>query len=229
MTYEEIRPIFEKVSDQNHTFVPKDSEIEKEVMKRSGFDLQQKSIKKYGGRVKRKASKARKDKVKRQKIQDDPEKHTLIEYVEVISDSEEVINVTPLDVKSPIVNWKSYCKEDVGYCEIHRADGCYKTYIFFSEMLSDFDREDLIVLYKLFNESMHLQDHQELIEWKLYDSCGVHSLMLREVTIHMLVEKKYPLPQDTLSRILRWKLHVNYDVTEMAYELLRFIRSQLNQ
>nr|GEV40100.1 reverse transcriptase [Tanacetum cinerariifolium] len=43
-------------------------------------------------------------------------------------------------------------QEDVGYYEIHRADGSYKTYIFFSEMLNDFDREDLIVLYRLFNE-----------------------------------------------------------------------------
>nr|GEU38235.1 hypothetical protein [Tanacetum cinerariifolium] len=50
----------------------------------------------------------------------------------------------------------------------------------------------------------------------------------REVSIHMLVKKKYLLPQDTLGRMLQWKLHVNYNVTEMAYELLRFIRSQLN-
>ncbi|GJU71373.1 hypothetical protein Tco_1262778 [Tanacetum coccineum] len=166
-----------------------------------------------------------------------------MEYVEVIYDSEEVINVTPLDAKSPTISWKSYCKEDVGYYEIHMADESYKTYIFFSEMLSDFDREDLIVLYRLFNEKyastrpgfddlmlwgdMKIMfepddddavwknhNSQELIEWKLYDSSGVHSLMLREVTIHMLVEKKYPLPQDTLSRMFRWKLHVNYDVTE---------------
>ncbi|GJY75046.1 hypothetical protein Tco_0479477, partial [Tanacetum coccineum] len=41
MSYEDIRPIFERVWDQNHAFVPKDSEIEKEVMKRPGFDLQQ--------------------------------------------------------------------------------------------------------------------------------------------------------------------------------------------
>ncbi|GJV41722.1 integrase, catalytic region, zinc finger, CCHC-type containing protein [Tanacetum coccineum] len=53
--------------------------------------------------------------------------------------------------------------------------------------------------------------------------------MLGEVSIHMLVEKKYPLPQDTLTRMLQWKLHVNNDVTEMAYELLRFIRSQLQK
>ncbi|GJR10396.1 hypothetical protein Tco_0793048 [Tanacetum coccineum] len=276
MSYEDIRPIFESVWDQNHAFVPKDSEIEKEVMKRPGFDLQQESIKKNekiealgfvqkqpageekekkkdaesskqveeeivqqedvvaeqvvkesskkaGGRLKRKVAKGREDKDKRQKMQDDPEKLTLMEYVEVIYDSEEIISVIPLAVKSPIVNWKSYCKGDVGYYEIHRADGSYKTYIYFSEMLNDFDREDLIVLYRLFNEkyastrpgfddlvlwgdmkimfepdgddAVWKNHHsQELIEWKLYDSCGVHSLMLGEVSIHMLVEKKYPLP-----------------------------------
>nr|GEW42724.1 putative reverse transcriptase domain-containing protein [Tanacetum cinerariifolium] len=46
LRYGDIRSIFETVWDQNHTFVPKDSEIEKEVMKRSGFDLQQESLKK---------------------------------------------------------------------------------------------------------------------------------------------------------------------------------------
>ncbi|GKA96042.1 hypothetical protein Tco_0818137 [Tanacetum coccineum] len=201
---------------------------------------------------KRKVAKARDDKDKRQKMQDDPEKLTLMEYVEVISDSEEIISVIPLAVKSPIVNWKSYCKGDVGYYEIHRADGSYKTYIYFSEMLNDFDREDLIMLYRLFNEKyastrpgfddlvlwgdmkiMFEPDgddavwknhhNQELIEWKLYDSCGVYSLMLGEVSIHMQVEKKYPLPKDTLLRMLQWKLHVNYNVTEMAYELLRLV------
>ncbi|GKA21311.1 hypothetical protein Tco_0701300, partial [Tanacetum coccineum] len=40
MSYEDIRPIFERVWDQNQFFVLKDFEIEKEVMKRSGFDFQ---------------------------------------------------------------------------------------------------------------------------------------------------------------------------------------------
>nr|GEW53917.1 hypothetical protein [Tanacetum cinerariifolium] len=68
------------------------------------------------------------------------------------SAEEELNNVIPLAIKSPIVSWKSYCKGDVGYYEIHKADGSYKTYIFFSEMLNDFDKEDLMVLYRLFNE-----------------------------------------------------------------------------
>ncbi|GKE85308.1 hypothetical protein Tco_1559050, partial [Tanacetum coccineum] len=41
MSYEDIRPIFERLWDQNHAFISKDSEIEKEVMKRPRFDLQQ--------------------------------------------------------------------------------------------------------------------------------------------------------------------------------------------
>ncbi|GKE60229.1 hypothetical protein Tco_1510596 [Tanacetum coccineum] len=190
MSYEDIRPIFEIVWDQNHAFVPKDSEIRKEVMKRSGFDLQQESLKqvekeivqqddvvseqvvkessrKVKGRLKRKTSKARKEKGKRQKNQDDPEKLTLMEYVEVIFDSEEVISVILLAVKSLIVSWKSYSKEDVGYYEIHKANGSYKTYMFFSEMLNDFDREDLIVLYILFNEkyASTRQGFDDLMLW----------------------------------------------------------------
>nr|GEX02689.1 hypothetical protein [Tanacetum cinerariifolium] len=46
MKYEDIRPLFKRIWDQVHTFVPTDSEIEREVMKRAGFDLQQGSSKK---------------------------------------------------------------------------------------------------------------------------------------------------------------------------------------
>nr|GEY57724.1 hypothetical protein [Tanacetum cinerariifolium] len=46
MKYEDIRPIFERVWDQIHTFVPNGSKIEKEVIKRSGFNLQKESSKK---------------------------------------------------------------------------------------------------------------------------------------------------------------------------------------
>ncbi|GJV56141.1 hypothetical protein Tco_1457146 [Tanacetum coccineum] len=41
MSYEDIRPIFERVWDQNNAFIPKNSKIENEVMKRPRFDLQQ--------------------------------------------------------------------------------------------------------------------------------------------------------------------------------------------
>nr|GEX16797.1 hypothetical protein [Tanacetum cinerariifolium] len=105
------------------------------------------------------------------------------------------------------------------------------TVIDYVEVIFDSKKGDMKILFELVGDDTVWKNHhsQELIEWKLYDSGGVQSLMLGEVKIHMLVEKKYPLPQDTLTRILQWKLHVNYNVTEMAYELLRFIKAQLNQ
>ncbi|GKB29378.1 hypothetical protein Tco_0868779 [Tanacetum coccineum] len=48
------------------------------------------------------------------------------------------------------------------------------------------------------------------------------------IAIHMLVEKTYPLTQDMLSRMLSGKLEVDNE-SEMAFELLRFTRSQIEK
>nr|GEV90485.1 putative reverse transcriptase domain-containing protein [Tanacetum cinerariifolium] len=207
--------------------VESSKQIEEEIVQQEDViakHLLKESSKKAEGRLKRKTSKARKDKDKRQKKQDDPEKLTLMDYMEVISNSEEVISLIPLAIKSPIVNWKSYYKGDMGYYEKHKYAS---TRTGFNDLML---WGDMKIMFEPDGDDEVWKNHhiQELIEWKLYDSCGVHSLMLREVGIHMLVEKKYPLPHDTLKRMLQWKLHVNYNVTEMAYELLRFIRDQLN-
>ncbi|GJR99964.1 hypothetical protein Tco_0316473 [Tanacetum coccineum] len=135
---EPLKKLKKRVWDQTQSFMPMDSEKE--------------SKEKAKERMKRKTSKASEDKIKREKTKDDPEKLTHMEYVQVVSNSEEAINVIPLAVKSPIVSWKSYCKGDMGFYEIHKADRNYKTYKFFSEMLNDFDRDDLIMIYRLFNE-----------------------------------------------------------------------------
>nr|GEX33258.1 hypothetical protein [Tanacetum cinerariifolium] len=241
--------LFDNTMESIRKFIPMECEgqkVDSEAGKGSSKEAKQvkkKSSKKAGGRLKRKTSEAREDKDKRQKKQDDPEKLTLIDYMEVVSDSEEVINVISLAVKSPIVNWKSYCKRDVGYYKIHMAYGSYKTYIFFSEMLNDFDREDLIVLYRLFNEKyastrpgfddlmlwgdMKImfepygddevwKNHhsQELIEWKLYDSCGVHSLTLRKTT-----EKVKTINDEVRIQALIDEKRVNIKESSIRYTL----------
>ncbi|GKC52429.1 hypothetical protein Tco_1075174, partial [Tanacetum coccineum] len=66
------------------------------------------------------------------------------------------------------------------------------------------------------------QQDYKVMDWKLYDSCGVHSLRMQHVHIHMLVEKKYPLIPSTLSMMLKKKLQIDYE-SEMAYQLLKFI------
>ncbi|GJS76633.1 hypothetical protein Tco_0726514 [Tanacetum coccineum] len=164
-------------------------QVEEEIVQQKDVVAEQvviESSKKAGGKLKRTVSKARKDKDKRQNMQD---------------------NLENLHLQNM---WKLFLIQK-------------------NEMLNDFDKEDLIVLYRLFNEkyASTRPSFNDLILWGDLKII-VHSLMLGEVTIHMLVEKKYPLLQDTLTRMLRWKLHVNNDVTKIAYELLRFIKSQLH-
>nr|GEW21092.1 hypothetical protein [Tanacetum cinerariifolium] len=55
------------------------------------------------------------------------------------------------------------------------------------------------------------QQGYKVLEWKVYDSCRVHSLMIQSMQIYMLVEKKYPLTPPTLSMMLEKKLQVDYE------------------
>nr|GEX40902.1 putative ribonuclease H-like domain-containing protein [Tanacetum cinerariifolium] len=161
-----IKMLFDNTMERIRRFVPMESKGQAgEGSSKEGKSLKRSAEEELGQEQKRKIKK--KDFKSQRRQGQKTEKLTLIEYVEVNSDSKEVINVIPLDVKYPIVNWKSYCKGDVGYYEIHKADGSYKTYIFFSEMLNDFDREDLIVLYKLFNEkyASTRPEFDDLILW----------------------------------------------------------------
>ncbi|GJS48041.1 hypothetical protein Tco_0598162 [Tanacetum coccineum] len=105
-----------------------------------------------------------------------------------------------------------------------------------SEMLEDFDRQDIEELYRLIKEKYSAsrlegydlmlwgdlytlfesdeedeiwknQHEYNLISWKLYDFCGIHLLLMENgLAIHMLTEKKYPLSQELLSKMLSKKL-----------------------
>ncbi|GKF07503.1 hypothetical protein Tco_0041727, partial [Tanacetum coccineum] len=63
----------------------------------------------------------------------------------------------------------------------------------------------------------------------LFDSCRVDLLLMDTgIAIHMLIEKKHPLTQEMLSRMLSRRLEVDHE-SEMAFELLKFTRSQLKK
>ncbi|GJU29561.1 putative ribonuclease H-like domain-containing protein [Tanacetum coccineum] len=71
------------------------------------------------------------------------------------------------------------------------------------------------------------QHQYNLISWSLYDFCGIHMLLMENgMAIHMLTEKRYPLSQDMISKMLKNRLEVDHESTQ-AIELLRFIRSQV--
>ncbi|GJZ26152.1 hypothetical protein Tco_0570405 [Tanacetum coccineum] len=121
--YEDVRLIFERVWDQNHTFVSKDSKIEKEVMKRPGFDLQQNHIKK-NEKIEALVF------IKKRPREDADEERDDV-----------AMDVESLATKYPIVDWKTHTLiENFMYYQIIRADGSSNNYKIFSEMLDDFDR-----------------------------------------------------------------------------------------
>ncbi|GKF32469.1 hypothetical protein Tco_0102267, partial [Tanacetum coccineum] len=193
--------------------------------------------------------------IKKKKVEDDKEKAEIKKLMEIIPDEEEVaIDAIHLAVKSPsIVGWKIYKEGRKSYYQIIRADGKSQMYMFISQMLKSFEREDLEDLYKLVKgkyESTkpvedldlllwgdlktmfepHIEDAvwrnqqaYKVLDWKLYDSCGVHSLRMQHMQIYMLVEKKYPLAPLTLSMMLKKKLNIDYE-SKMAYQLFKFIK-----
>ncbi|GJU03894.1 hypothetical protein Tco_1114232 [Tanacetum coccineum] len=139
LIYEDIRPIFEREWDQNHAFIPIGSEVEKEVMKRSRFDLQQESSKPVeeeivqqddviaeqvvkensktaGGR--RKKSLARKraretlseESAKKQKLEDDIEKEELQVFLNIVPE-EESLDVESLATKQDVLELYRLVKE----------------------------------------------------------------------------------------------------------------------
>ncbi|GKE82901.1 hypothetical protein Tco_1552901, partial [Tanacetum coccineum] len=162
---------------------------------------------------KRVGTKLEQESIKKKKVDEDKETTELQRLIEVVPDKEEVsIDAIPLATKPPM----------------------------FSHMLKSFDREDLETLYKLIKAKYrstrlvedldlvlyrdlktmfdpHVKDQiwknqsdYRVLDWKLYNSCGVHSLRKQNVHIHMLVEKRYPLTAPTIIDMLNRKLQADH-------------------
>ncbi|GKE29495.1 hypothetical protein Tco_1444879 [Tanacetum coccineum] len=144
------------------------------------------------------------------------------------------------------------------YYQVFRGDGSSKNYKILSEMLKDFDRHDVEELYRLVKEKysasrlegfdlmlwedLHTlfepdedgeiwkdQHEYNLLSWRLCDFCGIHILLMENgLAIHMLTEKKYHLTQEMLTKMLSRRLEVDHESSQ-AFELLRFIRSQMQK
>ncbi|GJX73900.1 ribonuclease H-like domain-containing protein [Tanacetum coccineum] len=195
--FKEIQMLFDKEMKRVNLFVPMDSEVVKGSRKKTESSRKETVSKKRAG------EELDEESVKRQKLEDDSEKAELQLCLEIVPRDAEAINII-------------------------RADGSAKYYKIFSAMLDDFDRQDVLDLYRLpskEDEIWKAQQDYTLISWRLFDSRGIHLLLTdTRITIHMLIERKYPLTQEILSRMLSRRLEVDHEC-EMAYELLRFTRS----
>ncbi|GJW07472.1 retrovirus-related pol polyprotein from transposon TNT 1-94 [Tanacetum coccineum] len=95
--------------------------------------------------------------------------------------------------------------------------------------------EDFISIGSAEDERLEYQDEipegfdkdWNIVSWKLHGSSGVHTLVTEaRLVIHMLVEKKYPLRNKVLLKMLELKLESKEDST-MALELIRFVKKIL--
>ncbi|GKE09793.1 hypothetical protein Tco_1413344 [Tanacetum coccineum] len=73
--------------------------------------------------------------------------------LEIVPGDDIAVNIESLATKYPIVEWKTHIlAEDKMYYQIIKADGSTKYYKIFSAMLDDFDRQDMLDLYRLVKE-----------------------------------------------------------------------------
>ncbi|GJU82240.1 hypothetical protein Tco_1284605 [Tanacetum coccineum] len=90
---------------------------------------------------------------KKQKVEQDDEKEELKNYLDIVPREDVAVDVESLSIKYPIVDWKTYTLlENFMYYKIIRGDGSLKNYKILSEMLYDFDRQDVVELYRLVKE-----------------------------------------------------------------------------
>ncbi|GKB62196.1 hypothetical protein Tco_0918382 [Tanacetum coccineum] len=177
-----------------NTFVDYRTELVEEISKKAEAEITQASSSKRAG------DKIEQENAKKQKVDEDKETTELQSLIEVVSNDEEEVAI------------------DVS-----------QMYRFFSQMLKRFSWKDLEDLYKLVKAKYgstrpvedldliiwgdlktrfepHVEDtvwrnqqNYSVLDWKLYDSFGVHSLRKQNKYIHMLVEKRYPLTPATIT------------------------------
>ncbi|GKA36465.1 hypothetical protein Tco_0722956 [Tanacetum coccineum] len=148
MSYNEIRPIFEKVWDFNQNIEPMDVEHGSEKKKSP-----EKSPEKMKSAEKMEEEDVEKHKKETKDERKMLEKKNLKGFLDIIPREEVPIEVESLFTKFPVVDWKTcVLTENFMYYQVFRGDGSSKNYKILSEMLEDFDRQDVEELYRLVKE-----------------------------------------------------------------------------
>ncbi|GKB38775.1 hypothetical protein Tco_0883717 [Tanacetum coccineum] len=153
--------------------------------------------------------------MKRQKVDEDKETTELQRLIEFVPDKEEVaIDAIPLATKTPsIVDYKINKEGKKTYYQIIRAD--VKAKHGSTRLEEGYERVlwgDLKIMFDPYVEDQVWRNQQDyrVLDWKIYDSCGVYSLRMQHMHIHMLVEKRYPLTPATITDMLNKKLQCEY-------------------
>nr|GEV54929.1 hypothetical protein [Tanacetum cinerariifolium] len=203
MTLEEIREKFIPVWKQFEDFVPMALKEEGERVKRKGLKLE------HGSAKKMKTS----EEVSEGDLRDDTTStckrggHTAVYqfFVNMLKkfNREDLNQLWALVIETLSIRQASRDKEKDLWVELKR--------------LFEPDFEDQLWIHT--QALMH-----DPLEWKLYDTCGVHHVFTQDQEIFMLVERDYPLRRGLAIVMIRNKLQVeNY--SQMANDLIMKIHN----
>ncbi|GJU06975.1 hypothetical protein Tco_1123405 [Tanacetum coccineum] len=214
-SFKEIQKLYEREQKWINDFVPMNDDSEK---KDDDSKQQARSSKK------RPRADPDEESAKKQKLEeDDAEKEKLRACLDIVPGDDIAMDFESLATKYPITDWKTHIlTENMMYYQIIRADGSSKNYKIFNGILDDFDRQDVIDLYRLVKERYETtslegydlllwgdlktlfepseedeirrnQHNYNLISWRLFDSCGVHVLLMdTRIAVHIMIENTYP-------------------------------------
>ncbi|GJV04393.1 hypothetical protein Tco_1337962 [Tanacetum coccineum] len=186
-SFEELQKLFEKHMKWINSFVP----IEEDLP--SDKDKQEQ------------------ESYKRQRVEDDKEEEELKKCFKLAKKEEIAINAIPLATKVLVVGFQIHTRGKPGYYEIFKADGSSKLYHVFSQLLSEFDREDFVNLWKLVKAKHGDNRPKEDFERVLWgDLRVIYTLTL--ITITKMLTKNLQADQ--------WN--------EMVYQLLKLMIQKMN-
>ncbi|GJR35319.1 hypothetical protein Tco_1211003 [Tanacetum coccineum] len=164
-------------------------------------------------------------------VDDAKEAEELKQCLEIVPDDGDDVTVdaTPLSVKM-LIMLKNFDRED-----LEVLWSIVKTRFNKTEPVNYMDTFLHLNLKTMFEH--HLEDNVwknqqglvKVLNWKLYDSYGVHCVTMQNILYYLLVEKMYPLTKHTLRQMFNdVKLQVDYEC-EMTFELLRLVKKQLKE
>ncbi|GKA67233.1 hypothetical protein Tco_0767041 [Tanacetum coccineum] len=197
-SFTNVQELFEKAIKRVNTFVDMDTELVKESSKKAEVDIAQESSSKRAGEALEQES------FKKQNMDDDKETK---ELKQCISTKKGRKVISKLSEQMVILNvyltfgkmLKNFDREDLE--------------VFWSIVKARFKKTEQVNYMDIF---LHLNlktifEHQledsvwknqqglvKVLNCKLYDSCGVHSVTMQNILYYLLVEKMYPLTKHTL-------------------------------
>nr|GEV56373.1 hypothetical protein [Tanacetum cinerariifolium] len=152
MTYDKVRPIFEREYMKVQTLFKPDKDVQEPKIKRVADEtLLQESFKKLKASEVSGFESTQESHLMNLKEMTKEDVHNMLEIVPVSE-----FKVEALQVKYPIIDWEIHTEGSRTYWKIIRVGGITEAYQVFKDMLKGFNREDLVALWNLVKEKFNL-------------------------------------------------------------------------